>query len=63
MTHVHDEDCAALYREWLRYDHIVGDSSGRIDANTIESARRERDMFERQLRAIGCSSEARSQDE
>ena len=57
-THDHDEECEALLREWSRYDAVASDASGRIDANTIGNARRERDMFARQLRAMGCSREA-----
>ncbi len=52
--HEHDEDCAALFREWQRYDRVASDDSGRIDANTLGNARRERELFARQLRALGC---------
>ena len=58
VTHEHAEECEALYREWSRYDAVASDTSGRIDANTRGNARRERDMFARQLRAMGCSREA-----
>ena len=56
--HQHSEECAQLYREWRRYHAIVVDVSGRFDRNEILQAVRERDVFERQLRAIGCSGEA-----
>jgi len=49
-----------LLREWRRYDLVVSDTSGQFDANTVGNARRERAMFERQLHAIGCSSDAAS---
>ena len=62
-THAHDAECDALYREWQRYDAAVRNDGGYLDGNTVQNARRERDMFERQLRAIGCSGEARAQDE
>lgn len=62
QAHVHDEDCRALFREWQRYDLVAGDSSGRFEPNDIGNARREREMFARQLRARGCSPEAHARD-
>jgi hypothetical protein len=56
--HQHSEECATLYREWKRYHAVVVDTSGRFDRNAVLQAMRERDAFERQLRAIGCSGEA-----
>ena len=56
--HDHDEECAALYREWRRYHAVVVDTGGRFGRAELLAARREREMFERQLRARGCSGEA-----
>jgi hypothetical protein len=56
--HEHTEECAVLYREWKRYHAVVQDTTGRFDRNALLLARRERELFERQLRAIGCSGEA-----
>ncbi len=56
--HEHSEQCAQLYREWKRYHAVVVDTSGRFGRNELLQAMRERDAFERQLRAIGCSGEA-----
>jgi hypothetical protein len=56
--HEHSEECAQLYREWRRYHAIVVDVTGRFNRNELLQAVRERDAFERQLRAIGCSGEA-----
>ena len=56
--HEHDEQCAALYREWRRYHAVVVDTGGRFGRPELLAARREREMFERQLRARGCSGEA-----
>ena len=55
--HEHDEECLALYREWRRYHAVVVDTSGCFDRTELLAARREREMFERQLRARGCSGE------
>lgn len=56
--HEHSEECAELYREWKRYHSVVLDASGRFSRQDVLTARREREMFERQLRALGCSGEA-----
>ncbi|MBM3139194.1 MAG: hypothetical protein FJZ92_03015 [Chloroflexi bacterium] len=56
--HEHSEECALLYREWKRYHAVVQDMSGRFGRNAVLQAKRERDLFERQLRALGCSGEA-----
>ena len=56
--HEHDERCAELYREWRRYHAVVVDTSGRFGRAELLAARHEREMFERQLRARGCSGEA-----
>lgn len=61
--HEHAEECAALYGEWLRYHAAVVDTSGRFSRGQVLEAMRERDMFERQLRALGCSGEARRRAE
>ena len=56
--HEHTEDCRALYREWKRYHAVVQDMSGAFTRNQVLEAIHTRDMFERQLRALGCSGEA-----
>ena len=56
--HRHTEDCWTLYAEWKRYHAVVQDMSGRFTRNHVLEARHTRDMFERQLRAFGCSGEA-----
>jgi hypothetical protein len=56
--HEHTEECARLYAEWKRYHAVVQDTAGRYDRQKLLAARREREMFDRQLRAIGCSGEA-----
>ncbi len=56
--HEHDEDCQALYREWRRYHAVVQDMTGAFTRNQVLEARHTRDMFERQLRSLGCSGEA-----
>ena len=56
--HEHSEECAQLYAEWKRYHAPVVDTLGRFSRGEVLNARRTRDMFERQLRAIGCSGEA-----
>lgn len=56
--HEHTEECVQLYAEWKRYHAVVQDMAGRFSRQDVLSARRERDLFERQLRAIGCSGEA-----
>jgi hypothetical protein len=61
-SHEHDEDCHALFREWQRYDRFTRDGAGRLDANDLGNARRQREMFARQLRARGCSPEAHARD-
>lgn len=61
--HGHGEECDALYREWRRYHAAVIDPAGRYARPQRLLARRERDRFERQLRAIGCSGEARREAE
>jgi hypothetical protein len=56
--HEHTEECAQLYAEWKRYHAVVQDMAGRFSRQDVLNARRERELFERQLRAIGCSGEA-----
>ncbi len=56
--HEHGEECLALYREWRRYHAFVVDMSGGFDRAELLAARHEREMFERQLRVLGCSGEA-----
>ncbi|GMU41269.1 MAG: hypothetical protein AMXMBFR23_21350 [Chloroflexota bacterium] len=57
-AHEHTEDCRAYFQAWLRYHLVASDVSGRYDADATGNAVRERAMFERQLRALGCSPEA-----
>ncbi|MDP2326551.1 MAG: hypothetical protein Q8M79_00515 [Dehalococcoidia bacterium] len=72
-AHAHNEDCRALFREWLRYGvvaelrsgpgsirygSVAEDAGGRFTPDDIANAARERAMFERQLRGLGCSVEA-----
>ncbi len=61
-AHEHTDECRRLYAEWLRYDTAAG-GSGRFTAGQVQEALREREMFERQLHAVGCSSEAIRRDE
>ncbi len=56
--HEHTEECWALYAEWKRYHAVVQDMTGAFTRNQVLEAKHTRDMFERQLRAIGCSGEA-----
>ena len=56
--HEHSEECWALYREWKRYHAVVQEMSGRFTRPQVLEAVHTRDMFERQLRALGCSGEA-----
>jgi hypothetical protein len=55
--HEHTEECWALYAEWRRYHAVVQDMNGRFTRTQVLEARHTRDMFERQLRALGCSGE------
>ena len=61
--HEHGEECDALYLEWRRYHAAVIDPAGRFTRQQQLLARHERERFERQLRAIGCSGEARRETE
>ena len=71
--HEHDEDCRALFREWfryglvaeprseqgsIRYGLVAEEAGGGFSPDDIANAARERAMFERQLRGLGCSIEA-----
>lgn len=56
--HEHTEDCRAFYLEWKRYHAVVQDMTGAFSRNEVLEAIHTRDMFDRQLRAIGCSGEA-----
>ena len=56
--HEHTDECWALYAEWKRYHAVVVDMSGGFTRAQVLEARHTRDMFERQLRALGCSGEA-----
>jgi len=56
--HLHTEECAQLYAEWRQNHAVVLDASGRFTRAQVLAAVHERDMFERQLRALGCSGEA-----
>ena len=57
--HEHAPECDALYAEWKRYHVAVIDVAGRFPRGQRLLAHRERERFERQLTAIGCSGEAR----
>lgn len=56
--HQHNDECRAFYIEWKRYHAVVQDMTGAFTRNQVLEARHTRDMFERQLRALGCSGEA-----
>jgi hypothetical protein len=71
-AHAHNEDCRALFREWLRYGlvaelrsgpgsirygPVAEHTDGGFSPDDIANAARERAMFERQLRGLGCSIE------
>ncbi len=56
--HEHTDECRALYAEWKRYHGVVQDMSGRFTRQHVLEAIHTRDMFGRQLAAIGCSGEA-----
>jgi hypothetical protein len=56
--HEHTQECAVLYAEWKRLHEAVLDPRGRYTRDQRLQAHREREMFERQLRALGCSGEA-----
>jgi hypothetical protein len=56
--HEHTEDCRALYREWRRYHALVQDTAGRFSRNEVLEAIHTRDVFGRQMQALGCSGEA-----
>ena len=57
--HEHAPECDALYEEWKRYHFAVIDEAGRFRRDQRLLARHERERFERQLAALGCSGEAR----
>ena len=57
-SHEHNDDCRAFYAEWKRYHAVVQDMTGAFTRNEVLEALHTRDMFERQLRALGCSGEA-----
>ncbi|MGE3855461.1 MAG: hypothetical protein AB7G21_00740 [Dehalococcoidia bacterium] len=52
--HEHTQECAELYAAWLRYHRVAEDESGLFSDDDRASAARERDMFERQMRAVTC---------
>jgi len=56
--HEHTDECWALYAEWRRYHSVVQDMTGAFTRNQVLEAIHTRDMFDRQLRALGCSGEA-----
>ncbi|MBM4415686.1 MAG: hypothetical protein FJ035_05455 [Chloroflexi bacterium] len=58
LGHEHGEECRALYREWRRYHAVVQDTGGAFTRAELLQAVHARDMFERELRALGCSGEA-----
>ena len=56
--HQHAEDCLALFAEWRRYHLVAADETGDIEEMDRQGAARERDMFGRQLAALGCDPHA-----
>ena len=62
-AHEHTDECRRLYAEWLRYDSAVSGAPGGFTVAQAQEALRERELFERQLHAVGCSSEAIRRDE
>lgn len=56
--HEHTDECRAFYLEWKRYHAVVQDMTGAFSRNEVLEAIHTRDMFERQLRTLGCSGEA-----
>ena len=48
----HDEECAGLFAEWLRYYPITQEDAFSLNDQLV--AERECEMLARQLRAIGC---------
>ncbi len=56
--HEHSDECRALYAEWKRYHAVVQDMSGHFTRQQVLEAIHTRDMFGRQLIALGCSGEA-----
>ncbi len=52
--HEHDDECRALFAEWHRYHAVAADEDGRFEAADRQTAAHQRDMFGRQLAAIGC---------
>ena len=61
--HEHSDACSALYPEWKRHHAVTVDTSGRFSRDQVLSAMREREMYERQLRLLGCSGEAMRREE
>ncbi len=57
-THLHSEECAELFAAWRRYHGVAEDTTGAFTPDERLSAARERDMFRRQLDALGCDPEA-----
>lgn len=53
-VHEHTGECAELYAAWRRYHGVAEDRAGVFTADDRLAAARERDMFARQLRALGC---------
>lgn len=56
--HEHGVECQSLYAEWKRYHAVVQDMSGQFTRPQLLEAIHTRDMFGRQLIALGCSGEA-----
>lgn len=61
--HEHTEDCLSLYREWRRYHAVVQDMRGIFTRPQVLEAIHTRDMFDRQMQALGCSGEAMRREE
>ncbi len=56
--HEHAEECAELFAVWRRYHGVAEDKTGTFTLDERLSAVRERDMFRRQLDALGCDPDA-----
>lgn len=56
--HLHTEECAELFAAWRRYHGVAEDTTGAFSLDERLSAARERDMFRRQLDALGCDPRA-----
>ena len=58
QAHEHTEACAELFGAWRRYHLVAEAADGGFTTDDRLAAARERDMFRRQLEALGCDPEA-----